>query len=206
MYTEAGVNKIIDRNRDNGIFSINHPFLAPWAWELRETKLDQITSIELCNDPTYHDNPEATEHALSFWSFLLNDGYRITGIGGSDSHLLPEEKYPEAEKPSLMGDPGTYIFAENLTAEALKAGIRAGHAVISRDGFIEFSVQGEDLLPGDLLVQASGVLEVKLERQDLSIIQWIVDGEIVQVNEGMRQHLPIHLLINNIIGSRRYSR
>ncbi|MGG0719365.1 CehA/McbA family metallohydrolase [Robertmurraya massiliosenegalensis] len=183
MYSEEGVNRIIECNLDNGLFSINHPFLSPWAWLMRETKLDMVTSLELCNDPTYSENRVATEKALTFWSVLLNDGYHITGIGGSDSHLLPEEKYPEATEPSLIGDPGTYIYADGLTAEALKAGIQAGHAVLSRDGFIDIKVSGEELLPGDTLLKGTGVFDVILERVAPAKIQWVVDGEIVKVDE-----------------------
>lgn len=184
MYSEEGMNRIIECNLHNGIFSINHPFLSPWAWLMRDTKLDMVTSLEICNDPTYSDNCLATEKALIFWSVLLNDGYQITGIGGSDSHLLPEEKYPEATEPSLIGDPSTYIYAEGLSADALKAGIQAGHAVISRDGFIDIKVRGEELLPGDMLLKGTGVLEVLLEREEPAKIQWVIDGKIVKVEEG----------------------
>jgi len=185
MYSEVGVNKIIETNQQNGIFSINHPFLAPWAWVLRETKLNMVTSLEICNDPTYQDNTLATEKALTFWSILLNDGFHITGIGGSDSHLLPDETYPDSNVPSLIGDPCTYIYAESLTAEALKSGIQAGHAVLSRDGFIDYKVRGEEnFLPGGTLNNKAGVLEVTCERDAVSKIQWIVDGKIVQIDEG----------------------
>ena len=136
-----------------------------------------------CNDPTYIDNPQATEQALLFSSFLLNEGYRITGIGGSDSHILPEEKYPYASmKPFLIGDPTTYVYAESLTAEALKDGIRSGHVIISRDGFIDIQVKGESLLPGDTLTKSSGELTVQLERGEDSFIQWVVDGQIVSID------------------------
>ena len=192
MYSEEGVNNIIKCNQQNGLFSINHPFLSPWAWLFRETKLKVVTSLELCNDPTYKDNMLATEEALSFWSLLLNDGYRITGIGGSDSHLLPEETYPEATEPSLIGDPGTYIYATSLTAEALKEGVQAGHAVISRDGFIEYQVRGDALLPGDTLSSGTGILEVSCERSALTKFQWVVDGKIVKEDEGKASSIPYH--------------
>lgn len=197
MYSEKGVSKIIERNQDNGLFSINHPFLKPWAWELHETKIEVIDSLELCNDPTYIDNPQATEQALSFWSFLLNEGYRITGIGGSDSHILPEEKYPYASEPSLIGDPATYVYAESLTAEALKDGIRSGHVIISRDGFIDIQVKGESLLPGDPLTKSSGELTVQLERGEDSLIQWVVDGQIVQIDYGKESTYIYHFAENS---------
>ncbi len=190
MYSEEGVNRIIECNMQNGLFSINHPFLSPWAWLLRETQLKAVTSLELCNDPTYKDNRLATEEALSFWSILLNDGYRITGIGGSDSHLLPEETYPDASKPSLIGDPGTYIYASNLSAQALKEGIVAGHAVVSRDGFLDYRVRGEDLLPGDNLMSAKGNLEISCERSALTTFQWVMDGEVVKEDVGNASSMP----------------
>jgi len=192
MYSEDGVNRIIESNRENGLFSINHPFLTPWAWLFKDTKLAAVAAIELCNDPTYPDNELATEEALSFWSSLLNDGNRITGIGGSDSHLLPDETYPEATEPSLIGDPGTYIYASSLTAEALQEGIKAGHAIISRDGFIAYQVNGETLFPGDTLANGSGLLEVTCERDRVSKYQWVVDGHIVQEDIGKKAGYAYH--------------
>lgn len=192
MYSEDGVNKIIETNQENGLFSINHPFLAPWAWELQETRLNTLTSLEICNDPTFADNTSATEKALSLWSVLLNDGYRITAIGGSDSHLLPEEKYPDAIQPSLIGDPATYVYAAELSTEGLKAGIQAGHVVVSRDGFIEYTISGEEaLLPGDQVTIDACRLEVKLERNDVSKIQWMVDGMVEKTDEGQASHLDV---------------
>lgn len=193
MYSEDGVNKIIGKNQDKALFSINHPFLAPWAWVLQETKLNTITSIEICNDPTYADNALATEKALSFWSVLLNDGCRITGIGGSDSHLTPEETYTDSAQPSLIGDPGTYVYAAGLSTEGLKAGIKAGHVVVSRDGFIDYKIsEDEALLPGDQVNASTCCLEVKLERNETSKIKWIVDGNVEKVDEGKASQLEVN--------------
>ena len=108
----------------------------------------------------------------------------------TDSHLLPEEKYPDATEPSLIGDPGTYIYATSLGTEALKEGIQAGHAVISRDGFIEYKVKGEALLAGDALSTKSGVLEVACERNAPTTIQWIVDGKIVKEDAAKTSNMP----------------
>lgn len=193
MYSEAGINKIIEANQDNGLFSINHPFLSPCAWMLKETKLNLVTALEICNDPTYADNHEATERALSLWSILLNDGYRITGIGGSDSHLLPEETYSNQTVPSLIGDPGTYVYAKQLSATELKSGIEAGHVVISRSGFIDYKIRGEEnLLPGDQVVVTQCNLEVKLEESNKVNFQWIVDGKVEKVDQADESHFQVN--------------
>src|SRR5690625_7534503 len=91
MYTEEGMNKILTADYGNAVISINHPFLTEWKWLLSETPLNKIDTMEIWNDPTYPYNVKATERALLAWNYLLNDGYNITGIGGSDSHFKPTE-------------------------------------------------------------------------------------------------------------------
>src|SRR5690606_21668950 len=116
MFSEEGMNQIINDDYGQTIISINHPFLTVWKWKFTETLLEKIDTIEICNDPTYSDNEKATELALIAWNHLLNDGYQITGIGGSDSHLKPTETYEDSDIPSLIGDPGTFVYCDQLSA------------------------------------------------------------------------------------------
>jgi hypothetical protein len=66
--------------------SINHPLLRPWAWEHAETDLRHVHCLEIWNDPSWPDNVTGNPRAVTLWTELLNAGYRITGIGGSDFH------------------------------------------------------------------------------------------------------------------------
>ncbi len=73
--------------------------------------LDDITCLEIINESDlYGCQRESNDQAIRYLDFLWEDGHRIWGIGGSDSHNLIEERYKGSDKPSIAGDPGTYVF------------------------------------------------------------------------------------------------
>jgi hypothetical protein len=139
--TQQGMNRVMEEAGQQGALrSINHAMLMPWAWMYEETPLNFLDALEIWNDPTYHTNPAATEKALILWSTLWNEGYQVTGIGGSDSHLLPEESYGDGNPPSLIGDPATYVYADRLSAAAILAAVREGHVYVSRAPVLDICV------------------------------------------------------------------
>jgi hypothetical protein len=141
METEEGMNRIISEVKEAGaIVSINHPMLKPWEWQFETTPLSAIDVIEIWNDPTYKDNPRATEEALKLWDILWNDGHRIYGIGGSDSHLRPDESYEKNGPPSVIGDPATYVFADELSADSILGGVRSGNVYVSRGPVLDCTI------------------------------------------------------------------
>ncbi|MEN1968822.1 CehA/McbA family metallohydrolase [Lentibacillus sp. N15] len=178
MYEEDGMNRIIASDYGDAIISINHPFLKGCPWIFEETLLENIDTIEICNDPTYPDNLPATEDALVAWNDLLNDGYRITGIGGSDSHLRPDDAYEGSTEPSLIGDPGTFVYCEQLTASNVMKGVRNGHVTVSRGAFVHFRI-GEHM-PGDQCSLWQGIASVQVDTDESLYVEWIIDGEIVE--------------------------
>lgn len=178
---EQALMAVIEANQGNGIMSINHPFLDPWAWTL-DVPLAYVSSMELINDPTYRDNDAATIKAFDLWSALWNHGWQITGIGGSDSHLLPDDKYPDADMPSLIGDPATYVFVETLTRDNVLAGIKAKHTKVSRFGEINLVSQDKgDILPGEQLTTNVRNFELQLPATTPAgyLTEWILDGTVV---------------------------
>jgi hypothetical protein len=177
--------------------SVNHPYLTVWKWLAEDLKLGKIDCLEIWNDPTYKDNIEATEMALKTWDRLLSDGYSITGIGGSDSHLYPDETYPESSLPSLLGDPTTYVLAENLSGEALKQGVKAGKVYVSRFGYeLTLSVAGNEI--GQRMSEWTE--EVKAQCSVISpsneecVIEWVVDGEIIEKHTGRTSRVKLSLV------------
>lgn len=121
-----------------GVFSINHPAVPSGeicmgcGWTAKDTDYDAVQAIEVANG----GNEKALggfEGVLSgapFWEAQLNQGRRITAIGGSDNH---DAGIPH-DKPSAVGRPATVIHAEGLSPEALLAGLRAGRVFIDLDG------------------------------------------------------------------------
>ncbi|WP_062106445.1 CehA/McbA family metallohydrolase [Bacillus niameyensis] len=195
LESEKGMKLLFQEVKETGaLCSVNHPFLSPWAWQFTNIPLSMIDSIEIWNDPTYKDNPIATEHALNFWSHIWNEGYHITGIGGSDSHLLPHESYNDGGQPSLIGDPATYVHALNLSASAILDAVKQGKVFVSRGPFISLSVSiGNQIFKiGDEITAAleqngyNGRCTVTLENGDENIfIYWIENGEVVLKEQGI---------------------
>ena len=177
LCTNQGMNRLIRSRDEDTIFSINHPFLTQWKWLFRETLLEDIDTIEIINDPTYYDNNLASHTALKAWNLLLNDGFKITGIGGSDSHMRPGETYEGSLLPSLIGDPITYVYANNLSCISIVSGVKSGKVVVSRIGFIDFQIDGK--CPGDKIKQSQGIAQVSIDADSDFFIQWIVNGKIV---------------------------
>ena len=109
--------------------SIDHPLLNPWAWLDGATDLRHVHCLEVWNDPLWPPNAQANPQAVDLWTAWLNEGYRITAIGGSDFHFLPGEleSYP-GEYPGL---PMTHVYAKELSGAAILAGLRARRAYVS---------------------------------------------------------------------------
>ncbi|PLR77018.1 hypothetical protein CU633_12410 [Bacillus sp. V3-13] len=202
LETEQGMNNILKEASESGaLCSMNHPFLVPWQWQMEHTPLSVIDSIEIWNDPTFRANVEATEKALRFWSHIWNEGYTITGIGGSDSHLLPDDSYEQDGEPSLIGDPGTYVWAEHLSAAAILENVKKGHVYVSRGPVIDFSAQvgeafykiGEELT--DAMDQngnkAFCKITLQYDTEDI-MVHWIEDGKKVHEERGLSSSYEVH--------------
>ncbi|MEI6125317.1 MAG: CehA/McbA family metallohydrolase [Pseudomonadota bacterium] len=113
-------------HRQGALFSINHPssyvFTAPWEYPAYEG----ADSVEVWN--ALYRLPSLNGWAGHvFWDGLLISGRRIPCVGGSDTHMLKGWM-------ALfygIGNPTTWVYAEDRTADALLEGIKAGHASIS---------------------------------------------------------------------------
>lgn len=144
--------EVLEANRQKGyINSINHPFLHVWKWEIFNTPLELIDTIEIINDPIYDYAKESNDLAITFIDLLWEDGYHIYGVGGSDAHNLPEERYEGANLPSIVGDPKTIVYSDTLSSKAILENVKKGHICISR--FI-------DIQPKILLTMESNAVEV----------------------------------------------
>ncbi|OTN88598.1 hypothetical protein A5819_001079 [Enterococcus sp. 7E2_DIV0204] len=177
--------------------SINHPFLGEWKWLAGETNLHLVDAIEIWNDPTYHLNPDATEKALLAWDQALSDGHKITGIGGSDSHLRPDDRYPEAEFPSLIGDPSTYVFSEKLDIPNILSRVKAGNVWVSRfDCKIDFAVEGQ-IAGSRLPYQKHITAFANVTGIDTCRIEWIINGEIMATEESSESQQSFEFVNNS---------
>ena len=62
---------------------------------------------------------EGPTAGLPFWHSRLNEGHRITAIGGSDDHAARSDR-------GRVGRPTTVVWASDLSESALLDGVRAG--------------------------------------------------------------------------------
>lgn len=157
------------------IYSINHPFMDTYEFLVGEYYLEDLKFMEIINDPTYMTSIAAMEKALKAWDILLKNGYKVYGIGGSDSHLYPHEKYENSEYPSLLGDPKTFIYAKNLSKDEIKKAMLAGKISVSREKLLELKKTSDS--------EISMNLEENTFHGKKLHIELIVDGEIFKTYE-----------------------
>lgn len=113
------------------IMSVNHPALPSgeqcmgcgWTW--KDTDWSKVTAIEAVNG-IYAEGPLA---GIPFWYARLNEGHRLTGIGGSDNH---DADQPPGKPP--IGRPTTVVFARELSTPGILDAIRSGNVFIDVDG------------------------------------------------------------------------
>ena len=86
---------------------------------------------------------------------MWNDGWKICGIGGSDTHALLQEWYTPESGPSIVGDPTTHVFCDGLSQNSVLDGVRKCHAYITRWIKINFDMRLNDkcILPGDEITE-----------------------------------------------------
>lgn len=153
---EESVISILKEQRENrrSICSINHPMLEFWKWKFYNVELTYIDTWEICNDPTYYLAKESNDIAIKLLDILWNDGYRIWGIGGSDSHILPSETYDNSKDPSIIGDPCTYVYSDNLCAESILSHVHLGNVYVARGLSLELNIHDDEIsyLPGNEVV------------------------------------------------------
>ncbi|MGR4864649.1 CehA/McbA family metallohydrolase [Caulobacter sp. LARHSG274] len=121
-----------------GVFSINHPAVPSGeqcmgcGWTAKDTDYDAVQAIEVANGGNEKalGGFEGVLSGVPFWEAQLNQGRRITAVGGSDNH----DAGIAHDKPSAVGRPTTVIHAEGLSSEAILAGLRAGRVFVDLDG------------------------------------------------------------------------
>lgn len=171
--------KIVEQaNEEKWLVSINHPFLHVWKWHLRNIPLAKVQCLEIINDPTYIYAEEANRRTVRFIDFLWSHGIQIYGVGGSDSHLLIEERYENATLPSIAGDPATSVHCQELSPNGLMENVRKGHMVVTRFCSIVPEIKGKDItyLPGDELKETEISYKAVISRLQEEPKVWLIKG------------------------------
>ena len=177
-------NALLTRATASGaVISINHPRVPsgeacmgcgwspnpPIDWAM-------ITAIEIVNGQDV-ENPIA---GTPFWHEQLQQGRRVTAVGGSDTHDATTGR---------VGVPTTVVYARELSIDAILAGIRGGNVFIDTAGTLdrrlEFSgssAAGKVAMGGELPLQQdqSATFEVRISQVTDGAIEIIRDGQVIR--------------------------
>jgi hypothetical protein len=179
-----------DAARLQGIVSINHPvrpsgeICMGCGWTPQpEADPSLLQAVEVVNGMDA-DTPYS---GIPFWESLLNAGYRLIAIGGSDNHDASKMLPDVGSGP--VGMPTTVVHAQALSIPEILAGLRAGHVFVdvqgSRDRSLVFSARagGAEAQVGDALSSRSGStveFEIRADNIPGAHIEVIQDGRIIQ--------------------------
>ena len=190
--------------RTGGLFSINHA-LHPsgeacmgCGWTpAGDVDYSRVASIEVANG-TDADGPKS---GIPFWEQLLNRGYHLTGVGGSDNHdaFLPllksetegggasSDSTSAPKRNNAVGTPTTVVYADSLSQGAIVAAIRRGRVFVdvqgSRDRLLDVTATSRQHT-----VHMGDTLEVRSHEsvQFEGAVTGVSDGEIQVILDGQR--------------------
>jgi hypothetical protein len=152
----------------NGLFCVNHPFSGSLGWRAYDFDWANADLIEI-----YH-NLEGGNNAyqIALWDRLLNQGHRIVGVAGIDSHD-PFEGFHR------LGQLVTWVYADHLSEAGIVAGLKRGRVYVSKGPELRFTAHSggqsaemwESLPPGaitlDVAVRADEDLRLYVLRDGL---------------------------------------
>jgi hypothetical protein len=145
-----------DVQHEGALLSINHPGrdtgdrCTGCGWDAPQTPWDRIEVMEVINGGVI----EGRTAGMPFWYARLNEGHRLTGIGGSDDHGARSPR-------GHIGAPATVIYAKELSEAALLDGLRSGQVYVRTRGpegpSLEVSATaGEQTIPMGGIVHLTG--------------------------------------------------
>jgi hypothetical protein len=130
--------------KQGALVSINHPNVPSGekcmgcGWMANPAAdMSRVQAIEVVNG----NDVESPTAGLPFWQQQLQKGFRLTAIGGSDTHDVTAKDFVAAT--GRIGVPTTVVYASALSIDAIMAGIRSGNVFVdaagTRDRLLEFS-------------------------------------------------------------------
>jgi hypothetical protein len=188
-------SKLLDEvEAKHGLLSINHPgaptgsICMGCGWSVKDTDYSRVHVVEALNGGSM----DGKFSGIPFWQARLNEGFRMTAIGGSDNHNASYA--PEHE--SAIGLPTTVVYAAELSERAVLEAIRAGHVFVdaqgTRDRAITFEAEagGQKAMMGDTLKAPAGTpinLTLTMDHLAGAHAELVRDGEVVPFGD----HAPV---------------
>lgn len=178
-------NPLLRQVNDSGaLLSINHPALPSGedcmgcGWTpAKPVDMDAVAAVEVVN-AGQADGPRA---GVGFWEQQLQQGRRMTAIGGSDSH-----NPGAADGPSPIGLPATLVHASALSRDAILAALKQGRVVVdvrnAAGSRLDLWLQGDNGKRAEMGQQLDlpagqwATLHTELEYPRPLRIEFVVDG------------------------------
>jgi len=160
------------------LLSINHPTLdlggacigCSWTHDVPAG----VSAVEVGNGGWLPVGQLFTPSAVAFWEDLAGQGHRLAAVGGSDDHKAGEDL---GAFDSPIGMPTTWVHAEELSHEAILAGIAAGRTMVALDGpdspVVTWSSSGVEVDGTYVGDEQTVSLTVTGEAEE---VHWFVDG------------------------------
>lgn len=146
----------------HALLSINHPGretgerCTGCGWSAPGTDYGRVAAMEVVNGSVL-TGPTA---GIPVWERRLNEGARMTAIGGGDDHGA------STGPRSSVGTPTTVVYANALTEASILEGIRAGHVFIKTRGpegpDLRFTAPDLGAGMGDAVVVESGQVRFRV--------------------------------------------
>ncbi|MFZ5967192.1 MAG: CehA/McbA family metallohydrolase [Bacillota bacterium] len=165
---------IDDTHKQQGLFIINHPksidMKGRISWLIEEVDYRQVDAIEIWNAPWYIKGNVGNILARALWTELLNQGYKIAGVAGSDLHTFDHHD-------KRLGRILNYVYSEKLSQNALLRAIKEGRLFLTLGPKLHLCAiyKGKEFMIGDTICQ-----------EDVQTIQFYVSGEGIAKNTELR--------------------
>lgn len=127
-----------------GFLTINHPSRPTGenclgcGWAPTDTDYAKVDAIEVVNGGSTIETPGDHEAAIvrqvRYWEALLDKGYRLVGIAGSDNHdAIQYRGNSPIGAQAAIGSLATVIHADDLSQGAILRGLRSGRVFVDLD-------------------------------------------------------------------------
>ena len=150
------------------------------GWTAPNTDWSRIQAIEAVNG----GDSGTPRSGIPFWETLLNKGFRLTAIGGSDNHHADV-----LDSPSSIGHPTTVVYAKDLSEASILDGVRSGRVFIDVEGknrLLDFSAAlggSTSYMGGTLKAPKGSTVRFSLQIVGVngSRVEVVEDGHIVSL-------------------------
>lgn len=187
---EKGIREVSELvHSQGGLFCVAHPFtigdpVCTGCRCIMDIDWDYVDAIEVWAGTFSRRRHENTE-TLKLWRDLLNQGYRVVGIGSTDIHSL-KDIYPDV--------PMTFVLVEELSLRGILDGIKNGRVYVSRGPEVSFNIDNSSI--GDTIkisktfftlrysISKPSDLKVIYNRREIKTINNTDSGEIlIDIND-----------------------